>query len=577
MNMVIEKRGDGMKGVDNKKWSIAAKTVSTTVAVQLALSASLLPALAEAESTTPSAISNTTLPMAQPAPSSMVKKIWGSLDVRKYSAAKKNQIASKKAEEKHAATAEAETKAEPAKTEVAEGWNGNDGSANGLERIKMNDEAATPSAPKNKVAAKPTVVTSPPPGAVKEQGSAPAITLDHVDTRDTLLNPDQTAVENKTASLTPSVVPNTAEEPKTSTITESTSTESKTEATDTAAAPSPTFNAGNLSIPSTTIKTETASTDAPITVASNLVTLPPGSVLGRVQSQNAPLVVDNDEAEEIEETLKYEEMPTDDGKTKAKIGARFPVVITSQISSKTAKKGEPIQARLKYDLKIGDRIVAKKGAVVNGHINYSLKARTILHSLVSKERWYRNSGCIGLAFDEIINDKGEHLPLSAQPSRQARIVKNKAEGRELGVNHYGQVTGPWAQQLRYKAVRIGLNFAMAPAGVFSFGAMPVALGVLGAANPSFAFSRPVGLNVRHRRLKGFAWGFLSGVPGSWLIEDTTVKGQEAIIKPGDEFYCELVQEFTGEPATDAQLMPGANTKLHGQVLTDPKKDKKKKK
>ena len=197
--------------------------------------------------------------------------------------------------------------------------------------------------------------------------------------------------------------------------------------------------------------------------------------------------------------------------------------------------------------------------------------------MVSKERWYRNSGCIGLAFDEIINDKGEHLPLSAQPSRQARIVKNKAEGRELGVNHYGQVTGPWAQQLRYKAVRIGLNFAMAPAGVFSFGAMPVALGVLGAANPSFAFSRPVGLNVRHRRLKGFAWGFLSGVPGSWLIEDTTVKGQEAIIKPGDEFYCELVQEFTGEPATDAQLMPGANTKLHGQVLTDPKKDKKKKK
>jgi hypothetical protein len=106
--------------------------------------------------------------------------------------------------------------------------------------------------------------------------------------------------------------------------------------------------------------------------------------------------------------------------------------------------------------------------------------------------------------------------------------------------------------------------------------MPVALGVLGAANPSFAFAKPVGLNVRHRRLKGFAWGFLSGVPGSWLIEDTTVKGQEAIVKPGDEFYAELVQEFTGEPASDAQLMPGASTKLHGQLLSDPKKDKKKK-
>ncbi len=563
-----------MKGADNTKWSTAAKTVSMTVAVQLALSASLLPALAEADST-PSAISNNTLPMDQPAPSALVKKIWGSLDVRKYSAAKKNQLASKasaKEEKKTEAASEPATEkaSEEPKKELADGWN-ND-SANGLERIQVNNEAATPAAPNTKVAAKSTVITPPPPGANKEKDSASTITVDNVDTRDTLLNSDQSAVETKTAILTPTVPETTSTEAVKPAATETAST--TTDSTpSTPAATTSTFTVGGVPVPSST----SSDSEAPIAVASNLVTLPPGSILGRVQSQHTPIVVDNDEAEEVEETLKYEEMATDDGKTKAKVGARFPVVVTSQISSKTAKKGEPIQARLKYDLKIGDRIVAKKGAVVNGHINYSLKARTILHSLVSPERWYRNSGCIGLAFDEIINDKGEHLPLSAQPSRQARIVKNKGEGRELGVNHNGQVTGPWAQQLRYKAVRIGLNAALAPAGVFSFGAMPVALGVLGAANPSFAFSRPVGLNVRHRRLKGFAWGFLSGIPGSWLIEDTTVKGQEAIIKPGDEFYCELVQEFTGEPATDAMLMPGASTKLKGEVLTDPKKDKKKKK
>lgn len=324
--------------------------------------------------------------------------------------------------------------------------------------------------------------------------------------------------------------------------------------------------------------TTSSNPDAPITVASTLISLPPGAVLSRVQvsDANGPIVIDNDEAEEVEETLKYEELATDEGKTKAKAGARFPVVISSEITTKTAKKGDPIQGRLKYDLKIADRLVAKKGSVVNGHLNYSLKARTILHSLVSPERWYRNSGCLGFSFDEIINEKGEHLPLKAQPARAARIVKNKGEGRELGVNHYGQITGPWSQQLRYKAIRIGLNAALAPAGVFSFGAMPVALGVIGAANPSFAFAKPVGLNVRHRRIKGFAWGFLSGVPGSWLIEDTTVKGQEAVIKPGDEFYAEFVEEFTGEPATDAQLMPGASTKVRGQVLTEPKKSKKKK-
>ena len=285
------------------------------------------------------------------------------------------------------------------------------------------------------------------------------------------------------------------------------------------------------------------------------------------------IVVDNDEAIEQNDHLQYEDMPLDEGKSKIKIGARFPVVISSAINSKTAKKGDRVEARLKYDLKIGDKLIAKKGSVVRGHLNYCLKARTILHSLVSPERWYRNSGCVGIDFDEIVNEKGEHIPCFAAPARAGRVIKNKAEGRELGVNHNGQVTGPWAQQLRYKAVRVGLNFALAPTGVFSFGAMPVALGVIGAANPNFAFGRPVGLNVRHRRIKGFAWGFLSGIPGSWLIEDTTVKGQEAIIKPGDEFYAAFKQEFNGEPETDASILAGGSTKVRGQVVKEPGADK----
>jgi hypothetical protein len=301
--------------------------------------------------------------------------------------------------------------------------------------------------------------------------------------------------------------------------------------------------------------------------------MPSGSVLQTIEESKQfeqPQIIDNDEIVEVKETIKYKELPTDDGKTKIIAGAQFPVVICSQINSKTAKAGDSIEARLKYDLKIGDRLIAPKGSIVNGHLNYALKARCTMRSLLSTERWYRNSGCIGVAFDEIVTEKGEHIPLIATPAQMARIVKNKAEGRVLGVNHKGQITGPWSQQLRYKAIRIGLNFALAPAGVFSFGAMPVALGCIGAANPSFAFCKPVGLNVRHRRLKGFALGFLSGVPGSWIIEDTVIKGQEAIIKPGDELLAEFQQEFTGEPATDADLIAGGKGKVHGQVL--PKKN-----
>jgi len=304
----------------------------------------------------------------------------------------------------------------------------------------------------------------------------------------------------------------------------------------------------------------------------------PGGVPGTMRfGPNGPIIIDNDEDIEAQATIEYEDLPTEDGGTKVKAGARFPVVVTSQISSRTAKLGDSIQARLKYDLKIGDKLIATKGSAVRGHISYALKARTTMGSLLSIKRFYRNSGAVGLAFDEIINEKGEHLPLVAQAARKSRIIKNKGEGRVLGVNHNGVVVGPWSQQLRYKAIRIGLNAALSPAGVFSFGAMPVALGLIGAANPSFAFSKPVGLNVRHRRLKGFAWGFLSGFPGSFLIEDTLVKGQEAIIKPGDEFLVEFRQEFNGEPATDAQLLPGASTKVRGQVLDGGKKAKKEKK
>ncbi len=290
--------------------------------------------------------------------------------------------------------------------------------------------------------------------------------------------------------------------------------------------------------------------------------------------EEEPLVIDSDELVEVKATISYKDLPTDSGKTKILTGAQFPVVVCSQINSKTAKKGDPFEARLKYDLKIGDRLIAKKGSMVYGHLNYVLKARCTMRATLSTERWYRNSGCLGVAFDEVINDKGEHLPLVALPAQTARIVQNKGEGRVLGVNHEGQVVGPWSQQLRYKAIRVGLNFALAPAGVFSFGAMPVALGLIGAANPSFAFTKPVGLNVRHRRLKGFAVGFLSGVPGSWIIEDCVIKGQESIIKPGDEFLVEFKEEFTGEPASEASLVAGAKTKVHGQVLNKPSKKKK---
>ncbi len=291
-------------------------------------------------------------------------------------------------------------------------------------------------------------------------------------------------------------------------------------------------------------------------------------------NSNNIIIIDNDEevdrATKITKTIEFKALPTDETRTKIVTGATFPVVFISEISSKSAKKGDPIEARLKYDLKIGDKLIAKKGATINGHINYVLKARSQMVSALSKARWGRTSGCLGVAFDDLININGEHVPLVATPARCALVINNKAEGRLLGINHNGQIAGPLSQQLKAQAIKIGINAALAPAGVFSFGAVPAILGIIGAANPSIVFAKPIGLNVRHRRLKGFAWGVLAGVPGSFLIEDTVIKGQEAIIKPGDELLAEFKQEFSGQPSSEADYTSGSG-KVHGEVLPAKKK------
>jgi hypothetical protein len=298
------------------------------------------------------------------------------------------------------------------------------------------------------------------------------------------------------------------------------------------------------------------------------------------KAEDGPIIIDNDEAAVnaiINENYKWEEIPDEQGKTHIQAGAVFPVSIMSEVCSKSAKVGDPITARLAIDLRIGGKLVASKGCVVNGHVSMCSKARRILQAELSMKRWWRPNGALGIQFDEIVNESGEHLPLVAAPAQRARIIKNKAEGRVLGVNHNGEIAAPLSMQLKSQAIHTAIRVGASAGGVFSFGAVPVAYGVLGAINPDFAFMHPVGKNVPHRRLKGFGMGVVQGLPGGFLIADTVIKGQEATIKPGDQFLAEFKQNFTGEPASEADLLPGATTKVHGQVVKDSAKQKDSKK
>jgi hypothetical protein len=294
------------------------------------------------------------------------------------------------------------------------------------------------------------------------------------------------------------------------------------------------------------------------------------------QAINDIMVVDNDEFKvaAIEE-LTFKEIPDSPDKTFIEAGARFPVYMSSTITSKTAKVGDPVEGRLKVDLKIGGKLVAPKGSVVVGHVTKVFPARKMIAAeLILNKRWMRMAGSLSFDFDEIITPQGEHLPLVAAPARQARIIKNVNEGRVLGVNHNNEIASPLSTQVKHQALHLAIRAGAAAGGVFSMGAVPVAYGVMGAINPSFAFMQPVGKNMRHRRLKGFALGIVTGLPGGFLIADSIIRGPEAIVHPGDIFHAELKQNFTGEAATSAELLGGASTKVHGEQIKDPKKNKK---
>ena len=282
------------------------------------------------------------------------------------------------------------------------------------------------------------------------------------------------------------------------------------------------------------------------------------------------IVIDNDLETEVavEEEYKWEQIADSPDKTKIAAGARFPVCVISSISSKTAKKGDPVEARLMTDIKIGGRLIARQGDQVIGRIDTVSKARRILHAELSRKRWMRANGSLGVQFDEIVTADGKHLPLVAKPARVRRVVSNKNEGRVLGVNHNGELASPLSTQLKHQAVHLAIRGAASVGGVFSMGAVPAAYGIIGAINPSFAFLQPVGKNVPHRRMKGFAMGVVSGLPGGFLIADTIIKGKEAVSKPGDTFLAEFKDEFTGRAATSAELLPGASGKVRGEVMPE---------
>lgn len=298
-----------------------------------------------------------------------------------------------------------------------------------------------------------------------------------------------------------------------------------------------------------------------------------------VEEADTPIIVSSDQAQtaanvesECSEGIDIE------GQSCINAGSKFPICMSSSHTSKNAKVGDPVEASLAMDLKIGNKLVAERGSKILGHVFICKPARSLHSARVSRDHRLRAAGAIGLQLDEIISANGEHLVIDAVPARQDKIVQNNATGRILGVDKGGEIAMPISIQLKAQALHgsiclaCGLVSVCGPIGMIAgVAAQPIACGALGALSPSSAFKHPVGSNIRHRRLKGFALGALSGLPfGGTLLVDCKINGAESVIYPGDQFLIELKQPFSGQTSAD-YLASETDYRVSGQINIDPTK------
>lgn len=116
--------------------------------------------------------------------------------------------------------------------------------------------------------------------------------------------------------------------------------------------------------------------------------------------------------------------------------------------------------------------------------------------------------------------------------------------RQIEVDGQGRIVkaGPAlseAERNTFRAARIA-TFAPIPGSMWlNLAAMPVAMGIAGAAYPSFVYDKPVDHNEKNIRQRAFAYGFVTNLPGAAVVQACVVKGSQAQIQLGDQIAVDL--------------------------------------
>ena len=105
--------------------------------------------------------------------------------------------------------------------------------------------------------------------------------------------------------------------------------------------------------------------------------------------------------------------------------------LASDLTSKTARAGDPFEGRLVSDLMIGERVAVPSGTRVTGTIT----------DVVSGSKAIGAVPVLGLKFDTLMMPSGEQIPIRGELKEQGKSEKGRDTAKILGGAAAGAILG----------------------------------------------------------------------------------------------------------------------------------------
>lgn len=229
---------------------------------------------------------------------------------------------------------------------------------------------------------------------------------------------------------------------------------------------------------------------------------------------------------EIEKSAANEKPATGAGDSKL---LKFRVRLTAAVDGSVAKVGDPVYGDLLDTVLLPGAVFAGTGAPVFGVVTEVVQSKSVLKSNFQKKNWRNANGNLSIKITKIGNTD---LTIDTAPAPKSIIERADSKAVPLTVDDQGEVVIKYNAK-GYTAANLALAGGCMAAGPFGLLLGPVVGGAAGAADPAFAYGRPVTEDEGHTRVKGFFKGMVGGLPGGFLLTDSTSRGLDISLNPGD--------------------------------------------